>query len=53
MMSSELGAIVAMSDRVLVMRQGRIVAEYSGDEITESNISRSALLDVPTSQEQV
>ena len=53
MISSELEEIVAMSDRVLVMRQGRIVAEYTGDEITEDNISRSALLDAPTNQEQV
>lgn len=53
MISSELEEIVAMSDRVLVMRRGRIVAEYTGDEITENNISRSALLDGPTNEGQV
>jgi len=53
MISSEIEEIVAMSDRVLVMSQGRLVAEYTGEEITEDNISRSALLDAPTNREQV
>jgi len=51
MISSEIEEIVAMSDRVLVMRSGRIAAEYAGDEITEENISRSALMDAPEDQE--
>lgn len=53
MISSEIEEIVAMSDRVLVMNQGRVVAEYVGDEITEDNISRSALLSATTDQGQV
>jgi len=52
MISSEIEEVVAMSDRVLVMNQGRIVAEYVGDEITEENISRAALLTAPTDQRQ-
>jgi ABC-type sugar transport system ATPase subunit len=36
---------------VLVMRNGRITAEYVGDDITEENISRAALLDAPGKQE--
>ncbi len=52
MISSEVEEVVAMSDRVLVMSQGRIVAEYAGEDITEDNISRSALLGTPTTQDQ-
>jgi len=40
--SSELSEILGMSDRVLVMREGAIVAEYSGEDATEENIIRSA-----------
>ena len=50
MISSEIEEVVAMSDRVLVMNQGRVVAEYAGDQITEDNISRSALLSAPRDQ---
>ncbi len=53
MISSEIEEIVTMSDRVLVMNQGHIVTEYGGDEITEDNISRAALLAAPTDQGQV
>ena len=41
MVSSELPEILGMSDRVLVMRGGRIVAEY-GRDADEENIIRSA-----------
>ena len=36
--SSELPELVGLSDRVLVMRAGRVVAELSGAEITEQNV---------------
>lgn len=36
--SSELPELVGLSDRVLVMRMGRIVAELHGDRITEQNV---------------
>ncbi len=40
--SSELSELVGLSDRVLVMREGRIAAELRGDEITESNVVYAA-----------
>jgi len=42
MVSSELPEILAMSDRVLVLREGRISAELSRDEATEERIMRHA-----------
>ena len=38
LISSEMEEIVGLSDRVAVMREGRIVAEFEGDAITEENI---------------
>ncbi|MGQ9887647.1 MAG: sugar ABC transporter ATP-binding protein [Aggregatilineales bacterium] len=38
MISSELPEILGMSDRVLVMRGGRIVAEYQREEATQEQI---------------
>jgi ribose transport system ATP-binding protein len=43
MVSSELGEILGMSDRVLVMHEGRLVAELAGDEATESAIMHAAV----------
>lgn len=40
--SSELPELVGLSDRVLVMRSGRFVAELTGDEITEQNVVYAA-----------
>jgi ribose transport system ATP-binding protein len=40
--SSEMQELVGMADRVLVMRAGRIVAEFEGDEINEENIVYAA-----------
>ncbi len=40
--SSELPELVGLSDRVLVMRAGRIVAELTGDRITEQNVVYAA-----------
>jgi len=40
--SSELPELVGLSDRVLVMRAGRLVAELSGDEITEKSVIYAA-----------
>jgi rhamnose transport system ATP-binding protein len=42
MISSELPEILAMSDRVLVMREGRLVAEMDGREATQESIIRAA-----------
>lgn len=40
--SSELPELVGLSDRVLVMRMGRIVAELRGAEVTEQNVVYAA-----------
>lgn len=45
MISSEVEEIVAMSDRVLVMREGRLVADLSSGEIDEDRIARAALME--------
>ncbi|HLU11638.1 MAG TPA: sugar ABC transporter ATP-binding protein [Oceanobacillus sp.] len=42
MISSELPEVLGMSDRILVMREGAFVAEYSSSEATEEKIIRSA-----------
>lgn len=40
--SSELPELVGLSDRVLVMREGRVVAELGGEDITEQNVIYAA-----------
>jgi ribose transport system ATP-binding protein len=40
--SSELQELVGLSDRVLVMREGRVAAELEGDAITEANVVYAA-----------
>jgi ABC-type sugar transport system ATPase subunit len=42
MISSELPEVLGMSDRILVMHEGAIVAEYAAAEATEEKIIRSA-----------
>lgn len=42
MVSSEIPEILGMSDRVIVMREGRIVAEFEGDGLTPENLVRVA-----------
>ena len=37
LISSDMPELIALSDRVLVMRDNRFVAELSGNEITEEN----------------
>jgi len=44
--SSEMTEIIRISDRVLVMREGKITKELKGDAITEDNIARYAIKDV-------
>ncbi len=43
MVSSELPEILGMSDRILVLRKGRISAEFEAEEATEEKIMASAL----------
>ena len=42
MVSSEIPEILGMSDRVIVMREGRIVAEFDRDELTPERLVRHA-----------
>ncbi len=44
MISSELPEILAMSNRILVMRKGRIACEFSGDDVTQEQIMNKAIL---------
>jgi len=42
MVSSEIPEVLGMSDRVIVMREGRIVAEVAGPEMTPETLVRHA-----------
>ncbi len=42
MVSSEIPEVLGMSDRVIVMREGRIVAEVTGDDMTPQTLVRHA-----------
>ncbi len=42
MISSEMPEILAMADRILVMRAGRITAEFAAGEATQEKLLRSA-----------
>jgi rhamnose transport system ATP-binding protein len=42
MVSSEIPEVLGMSDRVIVMREGRIVAEVAGDDMTPQTLVRYA-----------
>ena len=44
MISSELPEVLGMSDRIVVMREGRIAAEFSRAEATQEKILRAAML---------
>jgi rhamnose transport system ATP-binding protein len=48
MISSELPEVLGMSDRVLVMRGGRLVAEYSRAEATQENVGAAMMSDAIT-----
>ncbi|MCF1707911.1 sugar ABC transporter ATP-binding protein [Tabrizicola sp. J26] len=42
MVSSEIPEVLGMSDRVIVMREGRIAAEFQGGSMTPENLVRAA-----------
>jgi ABC-type sugar transport system ATPase subunit len=42
LISSEMPEIIAMSDRVIVMTEGKVSAELEDDQITEENIMAAA-----------
>jgi ABC-type sugar transport system ATPase subunit len=41
LVSSDFSELVAVCDRVLVLREGHLVGEFTGDDITESNLVRA------------
>jgi len=43
MVSSEIPEVLGMSDRVIVMREGRIAAEFRDDAMTPENLVRAAV----------
>ncbi len=43
--SSEMQELIGICDRILVMREGRIAGEVSGDEMTEHNVALLATSD--------
>ena len=45
MISSELPEVLGMSDRILVMRQGRLVAEFSREQATQENVGAAMMSD--------
>ena len=45
LISSELPEIIGMSDRIVVMREGRTAGELTGEEMTEENVLRLAVLE--------
>ena len=43
LISSDIQELLALSDRVVVMRTGKLVGEFTGDGLTEMNIGAAAL----------
>ena len=43
MISSELPEILGMSDRILVMREGRLVAEFTREQATQENVAHAMM----------
>ena len=41
--SSELEEVIGLADRVIAMRQGRVVAEFEGDQVNEQNVLSAVL----------
>jgi rhamnose transport system ATP-binding protein len=51
MISSELPEVLGMSDRILVMRQGRLVAEFSRAEANQHDVGAAMMSDQPVMEE--
>ncbi len=41
--SSELEEVIGLADRVIAMRQGRVVSEFEGDDVNEQNVLSAVL----------
>lgn len=52
MISSELPEVLGMSDRILVMHEGRITDEFSRDEVTQERIMLAATGTVVSEDEE-
>ena len=44
MVSSDMPELVSMSDRCLVLSEGRLTAELKKGEITDTNVMKAAIL---------
>ena len=45
MISSDMPELLGVSDRILVMKEGKIVGELTGDEIRQENVMQYAVAD--------
>ena len=43
MVSSDMPELVSMSDRCVVLSNGRMTGEFTGSEITQENVMRAAI----------
>ena len=43
MISSEMPELMGMSDRIIIMRQGKIAGQITKEEFTENNMIRLAM----------
>jgi ABC-type sugar transport system ATPase subunit len=43
LISSDIQELLALADRVVVMRAGKLVGEFAGGDLTEMNIGAAAL----------
>ena len=43
LISSDIQELLLLSDRIVVMREGRLVAEFTGGEMTEERVGAAAL----------
>ena len=43
MVSSDMPELIGVSDRVLVMCEGKVTAELTGDQITQTNVMKAAI----------
>ena len=43
MISSDMPELISMSDRCIVISEGKITAELTGDEINENNVMKAAI----------
>lgn len=50
--SSELPELIGVSDRVLVVREGRITGEVEGEDMTEEKIMQLASINIVHSPER-